>query len=139
MKVIKSLFCVLATVPFLTACAQDSTTISNNLHDPASSVEQAQNDVSKNKVKEASTMSTMQGSILWQDFEGGFFGFVAENGDKYTLHKLAREHRKHGLVVKVTGSIMHDMMTTTQFGQVFKVASIEVIDASKVVSLPNEM
>jgi hypothetical protein len=80
---------------------------------------------------EKATLMKMRGTITYQDFEGGFFSFIAEDGSKFTPQMLAPEHRKDGLVVQITGEVVTDMMTTTQFGQLLKVHDITVIDASK--------
>jgi hypothetical protein len=84
-------------------------------------------DAANKKVK----LLKMRGTIIYQDFEGGFFSFIADDGSKYTPQRLAPEHRKDGLIVELSGEILTDMMTTTQFGQLLKVHTLTVLDASK--------
>lgn len=81
------------------------------------------------------------GTIEYQDFEGGFYGFVAKDGKKYTLNKLAKEHRRNGLIVEITAEPMTGMATTTQFGELLNVHDIKIVDDSKVVNVKqsNEM
>lgn len=76
---------------------------------------------------------TMKGSIIYKDLEGGFYAFIAENGDRYTLHGLDETYQKSGLIVEVKGTPKPDMMTFTQFGTVLQVTSVKVLDTSKVI------
>lgn len=76
---------------------------------------------------------TMKGSIIYKDLEGGFYAFIAENGDRYTLHGLDETYQKNGLIVEVKGTPKPDMMTFTQFGTVLQVTSVKVLDTSKVI------
>ena len=82
---------------------------------------------------------TMKGSIFYEDLEGGFYAFIAENGDRYTLHGLDETYQKNGLIVEVKGTPKPDLMTFTQFGTVLQVTSVKVLDTSKVIdSLPTK-
>ena len=65
------------------------------------------------------------GTIIYQDLEGGFYSFIANDGSKYTPMNLASEHKKDGLKVSIEGSIVTGMMTTTQFGELLKIESIK--------------
>ena len=76
---------------------------------------------------------TMKGSIIYKDLEGGFYAFIAEKGDRYTLHGLDETYQKNGLIVEVKGTPKPDMMTFTQFGTVLQVSSVKVLDTSKVI------
>ena len=76
---------------------------------------------------------TMKGSIIYKDLEGGFYAFIAENGDRYTLHGLDETYQKNGLIVELKGTPKPDMMTFTQFGTVLQVTSVKVLDTSKVI------
>ncbi|WP_146216748.1 hypothetical protein [Glaciecola sp. KUL10] len=66
------------------------------------------------------------GKIVFQDLEGGFYSFIANDGSRYTLMNLNDEHKIDGLAVKVEGVIVTGMMTTTQFGQLLKIKNIHV-------------
>ena len=76
---------------------------------------------------------TLTGTIVYKEMEGGFYAFIAENGDRYTLQKLDKKFHRNGLIVKVTGMPMPDLMTITQYGTVLKVDSVEILDASRVI------
>lgn len=77
-----------------------------------------------------SKLLTLKGQILFQEFEGGFFGFIDENGNKYTPIGMDKKYLRHGLVIELSGRILPDMITTTQFGESIKVESVSIIDES---------
>lgn len=74
--------------------------------------------------------TTLVGTIIYKAIEGGFFAFIDESGAHYTLHNLEAVHKKDGLIVRISGTPQPDMMTITQFGTVFKVSNVEVLDDS---------
>lgn len=80
---------------------------------------------------EATSMQQFTGTIVFKRIEGGFFAFIANDNQRYTLRKLPVEYQLDGLVVTLTGSINTAMVTTTQFGQVLEVSSVEILDGSK--------
>lgn len=75
-------------------------------------------------------MIKLTGTIVYQDMEGGFFGFIDENGQKYTPIGIPKTHLRDGLVVALTGERLPNMITLTQFGESIKVQHIEIIDES---------
>jgi hypothetical protein len=75
---------------------------------------------------------TITGQIRYLEFEGGFYGFIANNGDKYMPSGLKNEYRRNGLIVEMKVEPIPDMMTIQQFGILVKVLEIKVIDATKV-------
>lgn len=111
----------LSSALILAACseAQQSTSPQANGSDPMTS-------------NDAKTVQSLTGTIVYKNMEGGFYAFDAEDGKHYTLQGLSNEYRKNGLKVKVTGSPMPEVMTFTQYGTVFQVDSIEVLDDSQV-------
>lgn len=81
--------------------------------------------------------TVLTGMIVYKELEGGFFAFIADNGDRFTLHGLTDAFKKNGLIVEITGTAKPNMMTITQFGTVFEVKDVTVIDASKVIDGAN--
>ncbi|MEC8375988.1 MAG: ribose-phosphate pyrophosphokinase [Pseudomonadota bacterium] len=77
---------------------------------------------------------TLTGSIIFKELEGGFYAFITESGDRFTLHNLDEQFQQNGLIAKVTGVPKPKMMTFTQFGTVLQVTSVEIIDSSKVTN-----
>lgn len=122
----------------LTACSADSS--ESDTKNIATTIS-AQASTNKKKVEvvksadektEANQQMTLTGQILYKHMEGGFYGFVADNGDKYMPSGLKSEYRKNGLIVELTVELMPDILTTQQFGDVVNVLEIKVLDASKV-------
>lgn len=74
----------------------------------------------------------LNGTILYQQLEGGFFGFISDSGDKYLPIGLATQFKQNGLKVKLVATKIEDIVTTQQFGQSIKVIQVTVIDESKV-------
>ncbi|WP_412972890.1 hypothetical protein [Glaciecola sp. MF2-115] len=88
------------------------------------------NDVNETGPKESEEI-TLKGQVLFQEMEGGFFGFIDENGKKYTPMGMNKEYLRHGLVIELTGTPLPNMMTITQFGEVIKVSNVVILDESK--------
>lgn len=125
----KALTMLLAALT-LTACGEDDTAAADD-----SSVKPEADAVETMSVKEESAMEESQsiiGSIVYKDMEGGFYALVTKNGDHYTLQGLDKKYHQNGLVVKVTGQPMPDVMSITMFGTVFKVADVEIISDAMV-------
>ena len=148
-KVISTLSIFLISTT-LVACDTQSDehkqTMEKELAKPAPS---AQNKVSElnivNDMQEVSVNSTnevvLKGQVLFQEMEGGFFGFIDENGKKYTPMGMNKANLRHGLVIELSGTLMPNMITTTQFGEVIKVNKVIVLDDSKALEpgRPNNM
>jgi len=92
---------------------------------------QSEADEQSNSKKENSLMKLV-GTVTYLSFEGGFYGFIAKDGAKYTINKLSDEYRKNGLIIEIIAEPIYDMATTTQFGTLLNVHSIKVLDDSKV-------
>ena len=84
--------------------------------------------------KQNSELVTLKGQILFQDIEGGFFAFIAEDGKKYTPKGMPKEHLRDGLVIEMTGQVLPEIMTITQFGEVIKVDTVIVLDDSNALN-----
>lgn len=78
-----------------------------------------------------SKLLTLKGQVLFQEIEGGFFGFIDEKGNKYTPIGMDKKYLRHGLIIELSGQVLPDMITTTQFGETIKVKSVSIIDESK--------
>lgn len=77
---------------------------------------------------------TLKGSIIYKELEGGFFAFITESGDRFTLHGLDEKYHQNGLIVEIEGVTKPEMMTITQFGTVLEVHNVKVLDTSKVIN-----
>ena len=110
---------------------KESQTNSNN------SMSVARQEVNTNKM--TANIMTMKGQVVFQTMEGGFYSFIAENGDKYTPMQLPKAHQRNGLIIEVEAEELHDVMTTTQFGKVIKIHNATIIDESKVSEIKQNL
>ncbi|MFT6990910.1 MAG: hypothetical protein ACJASL_002894 [Paraglaciecola sp.] len=94
---------------------------------------------SKGDQKKVSQKMTLTGQIIYKQVEGGFYGFVTNNGDKYMPSGLKSEYLQNGLIVELKVELMPDMLTFQQFGDVVKVLEVKVLDTSKVSGIHESM
>lgn len=119
---------MLLTCVLLSACQQQST---RTTEQPTL----AQADTRIASQPKANTV-TVIGHITYQHFEGGFFALDGDNGSKYLLSPLTKTYKHAGLRVKVTGVVLTDIMSTTQYGQALRIHSIEVLPGGKKQTSP---
>ncbi len=74
----------------------------------------------------ASTIS-ITGKVKYIDLEGGFFGIVGDDGNKYDPNNLAAEYQTDGLSVKIQAQILKDQAGSHQWGTLIKIINIEVV------------
>ena len=67
---------------------------------------------------------TSYGTITYIDLEGGFYGFIAQDGAQYLPLDLPDEYKQDGLLVDITGVIDTDVMTIQMWGQPLRILSI---------------
>lgn len=69
------------------------------------------------------------GKIVWNNFEGGFFGIVDRGGARYyPLNPLDEELQVDGTAVRYVLSLKPGVMTTVMWGTPASVVSIEKIN-----------
>ena len=56
------------------------------------------------------------GTIQFNDFEGGFYGFVSDDDEKYVPINLPEEFEKEGIRIKYTLKILEDQPSIYQWG-----------------------
>lgn len=69
---------------------------------------------------------TFVAEVTWISLEGGFYGFVTENGSKFLPLNLHEEFRKDGLKVKIRGKIRKDVATIYMWGTPLEILEIEL-------------
>lgn len=67
------------------------------------------------------------GKLQFINLEGGFYGFIGDNGERLLPLGLDKKYRQHGAEIKILGYIDKDIMTIQQWGQPFKVLKVEMI------------
>ncbi len=69
-----------------------------------------------------------EGTIVWNEFEGGFFGIQSKNGTKYyPIKSLDKDLKVNGTVVKFVLKPQTGVVTTVMWGIPVSVISIEKI------------
>lgn len=87
------------------------------------------NDMQKTS-SDTAELLVLKGQVLFQQMEGGFYGFIDEDGNKYTPIGMKKADLRHGLIIQLSGKLLPNMLTTTQFGEVIKVESVVILDES---------
>lgn len=68
------------------------------------------------------------GTVVFNDFEGGFYGIVADNGRKYFAGTLAEDFRVNGLRVRFAVRLRTGVMTTVMWGQPVELVTLKRVD-----------
>jgi len=74
-------------------------------------------------VKEVSFTAT----VKYMNIEGGFYGLLTKEGQRWLPMNLKNEFKKNGAVVKVVGHELKDIMTIQQWGKPFSITDIKLI------------
>ncbi|MDF2179383.1 hypothetical protein P2G88_14100 [Aliiglaciecola sp. CAU 1673] len=72
------------------------------------------------------------GEVRYLDLEGGFFAIYDKRGKAYYPLNLAKEFKRHGLIVEIEGRLEPDVMTIQQHGTPVRVLNINIVDDTKV-------
>ncbi len=87
---------------------------------------------SQSQVREPEFEGTViTGTITYIDLEGGFFGIVGDDGNKYDPLNLEPEYQKDGLRIKVGISVRKNVMTVRMWGTPVQINQIRMLDHSK--------
>jgi len=65
------------------------------------------------------------GTITYLDFEGGFYGIVADDGEHYDPINLPSEFKEDGLRVMFIGKIREDLGSFHMWGKIIELTSIK--------------
>lgn len=69
----------------------------------------------------------LQGTVRYMNLEGGFWGIIADNGQKILPKNLPQEYRKDGLRLSFTAQEITGMMTIQQWGTLSSLSEMTVI------------
>lgn len=64
------------------------------------------------------------GTIVYKNFEGGFFAIDSDDGSKYNPTNLPESFRKDGLKVKVSARHKKDAMSIHMYGAIIDIVKI---------------
>ena len=88
-------------------------------------------DVVPPRSPEQGSMVTVQGTVHYQDLEGGFYTLASESGQLYNLIGLPPEHRQQGLRIRVTGLVDPDTATMHMRGTPLQVERVQLLEAGE--------
>lgn len=71
------------------------------------------------------------GTVRYLDFEGGFYGLVADSGEKYDPINLPEEYKKDGLRVKFQVTEKKGMVGFRMWGKIVEIVKIEKLRAAR--------
>jgi hypothetical protein len=66
----------------------------------------------------------IEGTVVFMDLEGGFFGIQADSGENYFPINLADEFRENGLPVVFAMKARPDVMTPNMWGETIEIIQI---------------
>jgi len=69
----------------------------------------------------------LQGTVRYLNLEGGFWGIIADNGQKILPKNLPQEYHKDGIRLSFTAQEITGMMTIQQWGKLSNLSDITVI------------
>jgi hypothetical protein len=75
--------------------------------------------------EEKGSIMTMTGTITYIDLEGGFYGIIADSGDRYFPINLDQQYKVNNLKVRIEGKIRKDVITTAMWGTPLEILKIE--------------
>jgi inhibitor of cysteine peptidase len=64
------------------------------------------------------------GTVVYKDFEGGFYAIDADDGSAYDPVDLPREFTVDGLRVQVTARVRDDLASFHMYGRIIEIISI---------------
>lgn len=82
--------------------------------------------------KKAEPIKWQQAKVKYMSFEGGFYGLITHNGDKYLPLNLDKTFQQDGAIVNIQGEVVNNMMTIQQWGKPFKISDIQLVKAGRV-------
>lgn len=115
MRILSAVLLIIAMAGGLSACADSKESSPVN---------------KENAMSSAQATTVFTGTIVYKQFEGGFFALLTNDNQRYTLRHLPTAYRLDGLVVEINGSVNKDIITTTQFGELLEVNTVKVLDDS---------
>lgn len=69
----------------------------------------------------------LQGTVRYMNLEGGFWGIIADNGQKILPKNLPQDYHKDGIRLSFTAQEITGMMTIQQWGKLSNLSDITVI------------
>jgi len=65
------------------------------------------------------------GKIIYNDFEGGFYGIISDDGEKYDPINLPDEYKENEINVRFRLNILDNQTSTHMWGTIVEIIEIE--------------
>ena len=80
---------------------------------------------------EVKSSAWLEVKVVYLNFEGGFYGLVANNGKKLLPMNLAKEYRFADTLLKIKGHEIEGLVTTQQWGVPYKLSDLQLVKLGK--------
>jgi len=87
-----------------------------------------ENSKEEEKPSEDSGIIILTGTVVFNDFEGGFYGIVGDDGKNYEPTNLSEEYKKDGLKVSFKAKLHEDWASISMWGTIIEITSIEKLE-----------
>ena len=88
-------------------------------------VDDVKEEMGLNESKKGMLAESLLGTVTYLDLEGGFYGIVGEDGNKYLPLNLTEEFQQDSLQVRFTYQRREGVMTIAMWGQAVDITAIE--------------
>jgi hypothetical protein len=79
----------------------------------------------KKNIQNNKNIITTEGTIKYIKLEGGFFGIITENGNKYVPINLTRDFQVDEFKVKFEGKLRPDLFSIHMWGKLIEIIKIK--------------
>jgi hypothetical protein len=80
-----------------------------------------------NDKKNSDTAIVGTGTVVYLEFEGGFFGIISDDNEQYLPYELSEEYQEDGLRISFTVEPLEDQMSFHMWGTLVDIVEIETI------------
>lgn len=81
-----------------------------------------------NEIKNEENIVVGTGTIEFLDFEGGFYGIISDDGERYDPLNMKQEFQVNGLRVYFEAKVLHDVVTFHMWGTPVSILKIQKLE-----------
>jgi len=127
---------LLTCITLLTACGHSAT--DNKTTQKQEQVMPATSNVNNsNADKKQVAQKRYTAKVKLFKMEGGFYGLVTKEGEKFLPMNLAKEFQQNGAIIEFSGAVKKDVMTIQQWGTPFTLKDVKLIKAGNKATNPH--
>jgi hypothetical protein len=100
----------------------------NNLKSPNTQVAIEQEAAKENQaLGQVMIQQWQQGIVVYNQFEGGFYGIVTEQGERYLPNRFPEAYKRVGTLIHFRGKVLANSSSIYQWGKPFDIVDIKLI------------